>query len=74
MQKTFRVKSRKIKIVSRLCKGLCVRTNINREKFFSNFEIMKDKSVSKLGEEKFSKLFIKRAMDRAYLKWVKKEV
>ena len=69
-QRTFSVHGEKIKIVSRTCEGLCVRTTINGEKFFSNAEIVDD--VSTVNAENFFEIFIQRAMDKAYMKWVKK--
>ena len=69
-QKTIIVNNKKIKIVSRYCSGLCVRTIINDKKYFSNIEIMKGIEISVVGEKDFIKLFIQKAMDIAFCKWL----
>lgn len=70
-QKTLVVNDEKIRIVSTLCVGLTVRTVINGVKYFSNFEIMKDYKITDNNHSEVSEEFIKRAMEKAYVKWVK---
>lgn len=71
-QRTITVRNEKIKIVSRLTiDGFGVRTNINGKRYYHNYEIMLDREILKLGEKPFWNLFILRAMDRAFCKWVK---
>lgn len=69
-QKIFTVNGEKIKIVSTICKGPCVRTTINESKFFASFEIMKNYGVTSNHEAAYEE-FIKRAMDKAYVEWVR---
>ena len=71
-QKTFTVKGKKIKIVSRLSNG-AVRTNINGEKFFCNQEVMDSENLNELGHGNYEKIWLQKAMDLAYVKWVKKK-
>ena len=71
-QKTFFVDGQKIKIVSRIING-CLpgcRTNINGKEYYSNFEIMKDYKITYDHRAAYEE-FIERAMERAYLEWVK---
>ena len=71
-QRTFSVNNEKIKIVSTLCSGSVpgVRTVINGKKYYSNFEIMKDYKVTENHKAVYEE-FIQRAMDLAYIKWIK---
>jgi len=73
-QKTFAVNGLKIKVISIFYSDLIVRTSINRIKYYSNVEIMQnwDKRNTNFSKETFMKEFIKRAMDKAYVEWVKK--
>lgn len=73
-QKTLKVEGKTIKIVSKTCQGPGVRTDINGAYFFSNVSIMEDYKLQGDGRERtkdFYEEFIKRAMDRAYIEWVK---
>lgn len=72
-QKTFYVNNKKIKIVSTLGNDCMpfVRTNINGSKYFVNFEIMADFKITGDNHREVYEEFVKRAMDRAYLSWVK---
>lgn len=71
--KNLEVNGKKIKIVSRYCEGVIVRTTINGEKFLSNLEIMKDLTINDVGKKLFIDFFLQRSMDRAYIKWVSKQ-
>lgn len=71
-QKTITVHGEKIKIVSRVghCGMPFVRTTINGSKYFINFEIMKDYKITADHKAVYEE-FIKRAMDDAFIQWVK---
>ena len=74
-QRTFSVNGDKIKIVSRLVDGgHSVNTCINRQKFRYNFEIMLPHPKGQKFDTDYYELFIQEAMDRSYVKWVKKNV
>jgi len=76
-QKTLTVKGNKIKIVSRLVDcGRAVTTYVNGVRLHHTFEIMLDYDLKGItteeGQLAFSEEFISRAMEKSYLKWVKK--